>query len=528
MSRKQLLLATIALLAAATGVVVAAVVGAPALDATLQTDSVHPGQETTLSLTVVNNGSVEQGSVQNPALTQRVTTARGVRIVVDREDEVPLSVRTGPQSVGSLPEGGAAPLEVPVSVDDDADPGRYRLPINVSYRHTAEIEDDGTEETENVSRTLYVPLRIEEAPRFRVRDVSTSLRVASSETVAVTVENVGSATAGEAVLTLESPNPDLGFGGSPTATRFVGEWPAGETHTVEFELVASEAATAQEYPLDLSVAYENEDGVAGASETGRFSVRPNPEGTFAVENVSSTLAVGDDGRLVGSVRNTGGEQVRNAVVVFADQAGTVTARETESPVGDLAGGEAAEFGFPIEVSEDATAGQRQFSVLVRYRTPGGDLRESDTMDVSTTVGQESPAFALEAPGATVSPGESTRLTVRVTNTGGEPYSDVSAKLFAENPLGTADDAAFVQRLDPGETENVTFEISANAGALEKSYPVSLDFRYDEADGDTETSDTYRLPVTVVADEGGGPPYLLIGLVLAVALGAAGYHYRSRR
>lgn len=528
MSHKRLFFALIVVLLATSGVVAAAVVGSPSIDATLQTDSVNPGQDTTLSVTIVNNGSVEQGSVQNPALTQRVTTARGVQVVVDRDDEVPLSVRTGTMSVGSLPEGGAAPLEIPVSVDDGADPGRYRLPIDVSYTHTAEIEDDGTEETENVTRTLYVPLRIDEAPRFRVRDVSTTLRVASSETVAVTVENVGSATAYETVLTLQSANPDVGFGGSPSATRFVGEWPAGETRTVEFEVAATEAATAQEYPLDLSAAFEDEDGVPGQSDTRRLSIRPSPEGTFSVGNVSSTLVVGDDGRLVGTIHNTGGEPVENVVVVFADQASTITPQETESPVGDLGPGEAAEFSFPIEVSEDATAGPRQFTVRTRYRTAGGDLRESDTLDVGATIGPESPAFALEASRATVTPGQTATLTVTVTNTGGEAYSDVSAKLFAESPLSTSDDEAFVQHLEPGEPENVTFAISASASAIEKPYPVSIDFRYDDADGDTKTSDTYRLPVAVVEEENGGPPFLLLGLGFAIVLGIGVYYYRSRR
>ncbi len=519
----------VVLLVAATGLVAADVVGKPLLDATLQTDSVSPGEETTLSLTLVNNGSVEQGSVQNPALTQRVTTARGLRIIVDREDELPLSVRTGTLSVGSLPEGGAAPLQVPVSIDDDADPGRYRLPINVSYRHTSMIEDDGTEENENVTRTLYVPLQIDGAPRFTVEDVSTDLRVGSSETVALTVRNDGSATAYETVLSLESPNPDLGFGGVPSATRFVGEWPAGETRTIEYELIAGETATPQAYPLQLSASYEDQDGIPGQSTPKQLSVHPRPEGTFSVGNVTSTLAVGQEGRLVGAIQNTGDDPVRNVVVVFTDQRETITPIETESPVGTLDGGEEAQFSFPIEISGDATAGPRQFSVLARYRTNGGDVRQSDTMDLQVSVGSKSPAFAVEAAQATVAPGEATELTVTVTNTGTQPYTDISAKLFAESPLSTSDDEAFVPRLEPGDSADVTFAIAASNAALEKAYPLSIDFRYDDADGDTLTSDTYRLPVTVeVPEDDGGPPYLVIAAVLVIVLAVGGgYYYRTR-
>lgn len=534
MSRTHLLLASALVLLAATGVVAADVVGKPLLDATLQTDSVSPGEDATLSLTILNNGSVEQGSVTNPALTSRVTTARGLRIRVDPDadddvdEDVPLSVRTGTFAIGSLPEGGAAPIQVPVSVHDDAEPGAYKLPINVSYRHTSVIEDDGTEESENVTRILHVPLRVEGAPRFAVQDVSTGLRVASTETVAVTVENTGGATAHETILTLESPNPDLGFGASPSSTRFVGEWPAGETRTVEFEVSATEGATPQEYPLHLTAAYEDEDGVPGQSETRRLSVRPRPEGTFEIGNVSSTLAVGEEGRLVGTLENTGSDPVRNVVVVFTDRPATVTPLETESPVGDLDPGESAEFTFPIEVGADANAGDRQFSVQARYRTAEGDLRQSDAMDVAASVGPESPAFAVETTQATVRPGESGTLSISVTNEGEETYRAISAKLFADSDkLSSSDDEAFVSALEPGESANVTFAISASSTALAKDYPVSLDFRYDDADGDTLTSDTYRLAVSVAEDEsGGGLPIGLIVLSLAIVVGGV-YFYRTR-
>jgi hypothetical protein len=76
-------------------------------------------------------------------------------------------------------------------------------------------------------------------------------------------------------------------------------------------------------------------------------------------------------------------------------------------------------------------------------------------------------------------------------------------------------------LDPGESKTVRFSIGASGGALAKNYPVSVDFQYDEPDGDTKLSDTYRLAVAVEETEESGPPLVLVGaLVLTVLVGGA--------
>jgi hypothetical protein len=74
---------------------------------------------------------------------------------------------------------------------------------------------------------------------------------------------------------------------------------------------------------------------------------------------------------------------------------------------------------------------------------------------------------------------------------------------------------------------VTFGIGAAGGALEKTYPLEMDFQYDDAEGDTLTSQTYRLPVSVEAvetDDGDGLPLplLVIGALVLVAVLYLGY------
>jgi hypothetical protein len=614
------------------------VTGEPELSAVFTDNTVTPGEERQLQLQLINRGDVDEGSARNPQWTDRVTTARGLTVTV-QDDDVPIDVRTGAQAVGSLPEGAASPLSIPVTVDDGASPGTYTVDVTVEYRYTSRIDDNDGDETERtVRRTLPVTVEVEDDASFDVVDVDSEVRAGSTETVSLTVENGGSTAATDATLALESPNADLtvgeatsatrsvgtlepgqrttvdyevtaapsarsgnyamtltaqyeadgvsrssdpttlsvapdpqqefgvvnatsavavgdtgsvtvqlrndgplavddaevrlestsgqlSFGGSASASRFVGSWAPNETRTVTYDLTATGDAEPRDYTLSATVTYRDDEGDVATAPSRSLGVAPAPEQTFGVSNTSTTLAVGQDGRLRGTVTNTGERPADSAVVVFTSESGTVTAIETESPVGNLGPGESANFAIPIEIASSAEPGPKQFSVAVQYRNADDEQRRSDSFDVRADVGPDTDAFGLAVTGASVSAGESTQLEVEVTNNGDETYTDISAKLFAEDPLSAGDDEAFIAGLEPGESETVVFDVGAGAGALAKTYPLSMDFRYDDEGGDTLTSDTYRLPLQVTADsDGGGLPVLplVVGLVVLVAVGVYAY------
>ena len=61
-----------------------------------------------------------------------------------------------------------------------------------------------------------------------------------------------------------------------------------------------------------------------------------------------------------------------------------------------------------------------------------------------------------------------------------------------------------------------FELTTTGSATAGStYPISLDFRYDDVDGDSQLTDTYRVPIDVTASEGGGLPIPIIIIVILI-------------
>ena len=530
MKRIRLFALVLVVLLVTPSVALGAVTGEPALSVTLADNQVSPGESATLQLTLMNEGKLEDSSLRNPSLNQRVTTARGVTVSL-KSGDAPIDVETNARSVGSLPEGSTPGLPFSVSVTEDAEPGTYTLPVRVSYTHTSNIDETlGVQTEEEVTKRFTVKVRVVDESRFEVADASSDVSVGDDGMVRLNLTNVGTQAARDASVTVTSNNGQVTFSGSPTAQSYVGAWNAGETKTVEMKASVAKSAARRNFSLSAVVDYEDDDGVATTSKNLAFGIVPDQEQTFAVENVQSTLRVAQEGQLSGEIVNRGPNEARNVVVVFQPSNPTVNPTETEYAVGTLAPGERASFSFDTEVTSEAEAGPRQFSLQTRYRNLDDEQRTGDTMDVQASVGQRLSEFSIEGVDATLEAGSSGELRLSVTNNREEPLSDISAKLYPESPLSASDDEAFVETLEPGESATVVFGVSAGGGALEKTYPVKVDFRYDDSEGETSISDTYQVPVQVTEPTQSGPSTTtLVGAVVVVVLLAAGaYYLYSRR
>ena len=421
--------------------------------------------------------------------------------------------------VGRWGPGDTRTLETDLSVASSGTTREYALQATVTY-----------EDASGRQRSKAVVVRLTPAPRqrFEIVDLETRAPVGGSGVLTLSVRNEGPDVAHASTVTLRSTDPDLTFaGGETTAAAYAGEWTPGEVRNLTYRLWVAEGAVVRDYPLEATVQFENGDGDSRTPRSTVGSVRPVPEQTFAIEQLSSTLAVGDEGVIEGTVRNTGATTARNVVVVYIDDNTNIVPIETEFAVGDLGPGEVASFSFDAEVSDSADAGPRQLSLSVRYRDADDDVRRSDPIDAQVQVGTRSDVFSVEPVGATFQSGSSGVLELRVTNEGDEAVSDVSAKLFADDPLSSADDEAFIDELGAGETTTIRFALTAAGDAVErKVYPVSLDFQYDDAEGDTRLSDSYDVPVRVTASQdGGGPSLPLLGgaaAVLVALIGGAVY------
>ncbi len=123
------------------------------------------------------------------------------------------------------------------------------------------------------------------------------------------------------------------------------------------------------------------------------------------------------------------------------------------------------------------------------------------------------------------------MVLKVTNVDDETLTDISAKVFPESPITAGDDTAFIPKLSAGESTEIVFDISLSGTALDKIYPLDLDFQYDTKSGDTLLSDTYQIPVEVSSSVNGGQGIIstfLLPLVAIIVVAVGGVYFYRRR
>lgn len=339
--------------------------------------------------------------------------------------------------------------------------------------------------------------------RLGVAAVETTAAPGDSGEVTLRLTNNGSRNLTDATVRLTSSNPGLTFGGAGTTTAYVGDWAAGETTEVTVEAAFARGVERRPFPVDTTVAYTGTDGRDANTAPVTIGVTPAAEQSFDVANPSSSLRVGADGSLEGTLVNEGPGTVENAVLVLQPTGSTIDAVEREYALGDLTAGDSSAFTFDVSVASGAKDGPRQFTYRVEYEAGDGDRTQSDPLYVRGEVAPQRDVFDVSVERGSFEPGESGAYTLTVTNAGDETVSDVSAKLFADAPVSTTDDEAFIDSLEPGESTTLRFGVGVAGSATAKPYPLSVDFQYSEPDGDTKLSDSYRIPVTVEESAGGG-------------------------
>jgi sialidase-1 len=494
------------------------VVGNP--DVTFTTSSEPLSADTTdeLTVSIVNRGQVIQHGPSQ--YEDSVMTARGLTFEV-KDENTPIDVQTGQVSVGNFPTGSTQKT-VSVTVPDTAEPGTYRLPVTYKYSYTRHIRygpsgpTEGSDSTR--TKTDSITVGIKEDAQFEIVETNATTQVGDDNDISFTLKNTGSEIARGANINAESQSGSLTFeSGDASSTASVGDWEPGEVRTVTYSAALESDAPVRGYSVNLAVNYDDIDGIDRTSDPITTTVQSTREQEFALSDVESQLRVGEDGDLVGTVHNDGPLPARSVVVQYTGEDQSVIPTEDSTAVGTLEPGQSETFSLPIAISGSAQAGLRSLDMAVKYRNEEGETRTFQDLAVDAEIAPERDRFGTMVENRTIQAGGTRAVNIAVTNNLNEVASDVEVRLFADDPLDTGDtDTGYVQSLDPGETKMVTFELTTTGSAtVGSTYPISLDFRYDDTEGDSHLTKTYRIPIDVTESEEGGLPLPVIAVALLV-------------
>ncbi|AXR82490.1 S-layer protein [Natrarchaeobaculum sulfurireducens] len=485
--------------------------GEPAVDATVPQAEITAGSEENVEIQVQNEGNIRLGTQRD-----RVTPARGVTVEV--VDEGPFDVTSGTTSLGTLDEQQTASVDQRIKAPEDLEPGEHDITVEVSYSYTYQVSDNSRVTTERTgSETIDLTLEVPDEPRFEISDVVTDVEPGGDGPATLEIENVGSEAASQTRATI------TGGGGvtvdGETAEEVLGDLEPGDSTAVTVDVDIAETTSQGEKPLEIAFRYDDEAGVQVGSpdepaQEEVASLAPAPEQTFSISNLQDTLAVGYDGVVTGEIENDGPRTVDDGVLIVEPTTDSLFVEDTRYALPELSPGETTEFRFPTDVSGQADAGPRQLRFTVEYGAGDRSTLEDGPISERVVIDDRADEFSITADEIRVAQGDLTEFTLEITNERSETLSNIDARLYADSPLDTDNDEAFVSELEPNESAEITFDVWADQDATTETHPVELDFEYENERGDEVLSDTYTHPIEVESggDDGG---LSIVGILVRV-------------
>ena len=220
---------------------------------------------------------------------------------------------------------------------------------------------------------------------------------------------------------------------------------------------------------------------------------------------------------------------KTATIGLASAGDAVIIRTDPQMVGDIKSGNTVTVQFKAKISANATAGEYQLPLTIRYRylkvlvQEKADVFEfayteaEDTLPVTIRIQPHVKAEIIEAVPELLTVGSEGYLNLKIKNTGPENGTLASVKLIrnAKSPIIPVDSTLFIGEFRSGDTVACRYKVSVSQDATNQTYPVDLTVSYTNREGTVVTSAKTTVGVSVDAK----PAFTIISAVPEVPRGA---------
>lgn len=363
--------------------------GSPDLTATISgINEFSQGKDATITVIVQNKGlndiKIIQSSLASP--TDLPNTAKLTTVSLGKGG-APLVIKSDPQMVGDIVGGASIPVPFIARVSDDAPPGEYLLPLELSYTYLANAEQVGGDSLiyhyRQINETFQLPVKIKPLVSLEVLDVVPEyLNVGNDGYLNLTLKNKGFEDGKNAVIKIvrDSSSPVVPVDSSV----YIGDFPPNSTVTTRYKVTVTEDAGAKTYPVNMIVVYENRDGDTVTSDPVTVGVPVGGKVDLAIVSDPIMVYPGTSGVFDVVYENTGAATIYSAQARISTL-DPFTSTDDVSFLGDLKPGDKATAHFQLSVDKAATQKEYGLDSEIRYRDALDATHISDTMKVKINV-----------------------------------------------------------------------------------------------------------------------------------------------
>jgi ABC-2 type transport system ATP-binding protein len=240
-------------------------IGQPLLRAAAINPAIEPGTNTTLHISVANDGLIEElipnkpgdpGSVSSEA-KEELHNVDALNITARLSGDGPVVVVTAPYKLTSLPAGEMTQLDFNITTMNGAI-GWYNLLLETEYEHQIDFkvgDRDNSSLFKPSSMKQKITVLVQEPVRsFAVEGVVSDLRPGSNGTILAVIKNNGLDFARNCSARLIAMPPFR----SNSGAREIGDLQPGEAVVASFPVALDEGAVFREFQLFCEINHDNQ------------------------------------------------------------------------------------------------------------------------------------------------------------------------------------------------------------------------------------------------------------------------------
>ncbi len=363
--------------------------GSPDLSVTIVgNNEFAPGTTVPLQLQVQNSGLNEIKFVQTDIVDtdDNPSTAKMVTVSLLPGDS-PALIKSDPQMIGDVKGSTSVPVNFAILVPDNAKAGKYSLPVELNYTYLQNAEQQGTDTITyryvQKKVTFDLPFVVQSAITMQVSDVKAeNINSGGSGYLTLTLKNIGTDTGTNAVANLSRS------GNSPIVpvsnSVFLGTLAPNSTATAKYKISVSKDAEPQDYPVEVSVMYDNADGETQVTPSQKVGVSVGSDVDFTITSQSPELNPDKKSYVEVTYRNDGSVPVYGAEVRIS-AVDPFTSADDLAYLGDMKPGESKVARFGLTLSATADTKMYGLDSEIKYRDALDDSHVSDTIKVPIKV-----------------------------------------------------------------------------------------------------------------------------------------------
>ena len=363
--------------------------GSPDLSVTIVGNNEFvPGTTVPLQIQVQNSGLNEIKFVQTDIVDtdDNPSTAKMVTVSLLPGDS-PALIKSDPQMIGDVKGSESVPVNFAILVPDNAKAGKYSVPVELNYTYLQNAEQQGTDSITyryvQKKVTFNLPFIVQSAITMQVSDVmAENINSGGSGYLTLTLKNVGTDTGTNAVANLSRS------GNSPiipaSNSVFLGTFAPNATVIAKYKVSVSKDAEPQDYPVEVSVMYDNGDGETVVTPSQKVGVSVGSDVDFNITSQSPELNPDKKSYIEVTYRNDGSVPVYGAEVRIS-AVDPFTSADDLAYLGDMKPGESKVARFGLTLSATADTKMYGLDSEIKYRDALDDSHVSDTIKVPIKV-----------------------------------------------------------------------------------------------------------------------------------------------